>query len=162
MARGSSGTDLAPRERIAHAFTHVEDVIYLGLGVLLAGSALGLLVVVGVDLVRSLTEGLGDRVIGLLDRMLLVLMIAEILYTVQVSFREHVLKPEPFLVVGLIAAIRRVLVITAEFSDVLEKGAEAFRLAMLELGLLTLMVLALVIALVLLRRGGAAAVAAKD
>jgi len=33
-------------------------------------------------------------------------MIVEILYTVQVSFREHALVPEPFLIVGLIVAVR--------------------------------------------------------
>jgi uncharacterized membrane protein (DUF373 family) len=40
---------------------------------------------------------------------LLILLIVELLYTVQVSFREHAVMPEPFLLVGLIAAIRRVL-----------------------------------------------------
>ena len=44
-------------------------------------------------------------------------MIVEILYTLQVSFREHTLVAEPFLIVGLIAAIRRVLILTAEFSN---------------------------------------------
>jgi uncharacterized membrane protein (DUF373 family) len=61
-------------------------------------------------------------VVDLLDRILLILMIAEILYTVQVSFREHTLSPEPFLIVGLIAATRRILVITAEFSDLIDRG----------------------------------------
>jgi hypothetical protein len=79
-------------------------------------------------------------------------MIAEILYTVQVSLREHTLVPEPFLVVALIAAVRRVLIITAEFSDLLEKGPVAFRNAMIELGLLTAMIVALVASLMLLRR----------
>jgi uncharacterized membrane protein (DUF373 family) len=53
----------------------------------------------------------------LLDRILLILLIVELLYTVQVSFREHALVPEPFLLVGLISAIRRVLVVTAEFGE---------------------------------------------
>jgi hypothetical protein len=79
-------------------------------------------------------------------------MIVEILYTVQVSFREHALVPEPFLIVGLIAAIRRVLVLTAEFADILERGAEAFRNAMIELGILTVMIVALVVSLMLLRQ----------
>jgi hypothetical protein len=88
-------------------------------------------------------------------------MIVEILYTVQVSFREHALVPEPFLIVGLIAGIRRVLVLTAEFGDLLEKGDTAFRNGMLELGLLTLMILALVGALVLVRRRAPGAAAEK-
>jgi hypothetical protein len=36
------------------------------------------------------------------------------LYTVHVSFREHVLTAPPFLLVALIAAVRRILVLTAE------------------------------------------------
>ena len=41
-------------------------------------------------------------------------MVIEILHTVRVSFTEGALVSEPFLVVGLIASIRRVLVITLE------------------------------------------------
>jgi hypothetical protein len=82
-------------------------------------------------------------------------MLVELLYTVQVSFREHALVPEPFLIVGLIAATRRILVVTAEFS-VTEKGAgqgaETFRNGMIEIGLLTLMTVALVGSLLMLRR----------
>jgi hypothetical protein len=85
---------------IAHAFTLVEDVVYVGLGVLLAGAALALLVDGGVQFVRLVTAGksLQPSIIDLLDRLLLILMIVEVMYTVQVSFREHALVPEPFLI----------------------------------------------------------------
>jgi hypothetical protein len=151
------------REVVAHIFTRIEDLVYVGLGALLAGSALVLLGGGVVDFVRYVVAGtLPASVIELLDRILLILMIVEILYTVQVSFREHVLAPEPFLIVGLIAAIRRVLVITAEFSKLLDQGEVAFRNAMIELGLLTLMVVALVASLLMLRRRGAPAVAERS
>jgi len=79
---------------------------------------------------------------------LLILMIVELLYTVQVSFREHTLVPEPFLIVGLIAVTRRILVLTAQFATLFEKGnTAAFQSAMLELALLTLMIVALVVSL---------------
>ncbi len=71
-------------------------------------------------------------------------MIVEVMSTVQVSFREHALVPEPFLIVGLVAVTRRILVITAEFAELMDKGEDAFRNAMVELGLLTLMILVLV------------------
>jgi phosphate starvation-inducible membrane PsiE len=150
------------REWAARAFTFVEDAVYLGVGLLLAASALALLVTTAIAFVRSLLErALAAHVVSLLDQILLVFMIVEILYTVQVSFREHALVPEPFLIVGLIAGIRRVLVLTAEFGDLLEKGDTAFRNGMLELGLLTLMILALVGALVLVRRRAPGAAAEK-
>jgi len=131
---------------IARAFTHVEDVVYVGLGVLLAGAALSLLVDGAVQFVRLLTAGnsLQPSVLELLDRLLLILMIVEVMYTVQVSFREHTLVPEPFLIVGLVAVTRRILVITAEFAELMDRGEAAFRNAMVELGLLTLMILVLV------------------
>ena len=148
----SRATGASARDWIARSFTHVEDVLYVALGVLLAAGALVLLADATLTFVANLFAGtLPARIIGLLDRVLLVLMFAEILYTVQVSFREHALVPEPFLVVGLIAAIRRVLVITAEFSDVKDAGSAQFRATMVELGLLTVLSLVLVVSLVLLR-----------
>ena len=155
--RGGAG-----REWVARAFTRVEDVVYVALGLLLAASAIALLASAGVAFVRTVADGeVAGRVVSILDQLLLVLMIIEILYTVQISFREHALVPEPFLVVGLIAGIRRVLVITAELSNVAERNPDTFRHAMLELGLLTLMVLALVAALGIVRRRAPGAAAEK-
>jgi len=139
---------------IAQGFGRVEDVLYVGLGVLLALSAAALLVSAAVELSRGLAAGhFASAVVSLLDRLLLTLMIVELLYTVQISFREHALVPEPFLIVGLIAATRRVLVITAEFGTLIEKmDPTLFRNAMIELGLLTVMIVALVASLRLLRK----------
>jgi hypothetical protein len=50
------------------------------------------------------------------------------------------------------------LVLTAEFSTMMEEGGEAFRNAMIELSILTAMVLVLVLSLTLLRRRGNVAV----
>jgi len=142
------------RTVISRAFTLVEDVVYIGIGVLLTFSAGVLLVNGAIGLWRATLEGTPlPGVINLLDRTLLVLMLVELLYTVQVSFREHALLPEPFLVVGLIAATRRILVVTAEFSVTGKDGApERFRDGMLEIALLTLMTVALVASLLMLRR----------
>ena len=141
------------RESIAQGFVRVEDAVYVGLGTLLGAIAVGLLVAVAVAVVQALLgNALPDRAVTLLDRILLILMMVELLYTVQVSFREHTLAPEPFLIVGLIAAIRRLLVLTAEFAGLLQKDEGAFHGAMLELGLLTVMIVALVVSLVILRK----------
>ncbi len=89
---------------------------------------------------------------ALLDQILLVLLIVELLYTVQVSFKEHGLVAEPFLVVALIAVVRRILVITAELAKLPERSEPVFRRAIWELGLLTVMILVLVSSLILLQR----------
>jgi uncharacterized membrane protein (DUF373 family) len=131
----------------------VEDVVYIGLGILLAAGALVLLFDGGLLFGRHLLAGtMPGATIDLLDRLLLILMIVELLYTVQVSFREHTLAPEPFLIVGMIVGTRRILVLTAEFGKLAQTGGTVFLHAMLELALLTVMVLAFVVMLVLLRR----------
>ncbi len=148
------------RALAARAFTVVEDIVYLGLGVLLSGSALALLVSGGISFVQSLlARSLAMNIVPLLDRLLLILLVIELLYTVQVSFREHGLIPEPFLLVGLIAAIRRILVLTAEFAEIKSHPELIFQNLIIELAVLTFLVVALVVSLVLLRKRGGAVVA---
>ena len=143
----------AVRERIAQAFTQVEDVLYVGIGVVLAAGAVGLLMNAAVTFARSIGAGaIGGSVVAVLDQLLLILMMIEILYTVQVSFREHVLVPEPFVLVAMIAAVRRILVLTAEFGKLMAEGEAVFRYAMIELGLLTVMTGVMVACLVGLRK----------
>jgi uncharacterized membrane protein (DUF373 family) len=146
------------REWISTGFVRVEDVVYVGLGILLAGGALFLLANTIIHFTESLTAAsFREAIVSVLDQILLIMMIVEILSTVQVSFKEHTLKPEPFLIVGLIAAIRRVLILTAEFSKPEEFSGEAFQNAMFELGLLTLLILTFGISLFLLRKRPGAA-----
>ena len=141
------------RDRISNVFTRIEDITYIGLGVLLAAGALILLGAAAWFLYNSIFSGeIRENIVDVLDQILLILMVLEVLYTVQVSFREHTLSPEPFLVVGLIAAVRRVLIITAEFSKPEEVLEAVFRNAMMELGLLTVLILSLVFSLHFLKR----------
>ena len=127
--------------------------MYVGLAAVLGGSAVVLLGHAVWSFGQAAVGGtMPAQIVPLLDQVLLILMIVEILYTVRVSLKHHTLSPEPFVVVGLIAAIRRVLVLTAEFSKLVDAGELAFRNAMIELGVLTVLIVALVVSLVLLRR----------
>ena len=140
------------REWLSAAFSFVEDAIYVGLGVLLAGVAVGLLATeIGFFSQYIIAGDLSENVVMLLDRILLIIIFAEVLYTVQVSFRQHVLQPGPFLVVGLIAVTRRILVLTAELPKIAKESEGICRSAMIELGLLTVLIVALVVSLRLIR-----------
>ena len=148
------------RAFVARGFGWVEDVVYVGLGCLLAASAVVLLGSTAIGFAQEVVSGpLPPAVVALLERLLLVLMVVELLYTVQVSFREHAVVPEPFLIIGLVAAIRRILVLTAEVAGVQERSQVIFRLVMIELGVLTVMIIVLVASLRMLRghRAGAPA-----
>jgi len=141
------------------AFTKVESVVYFILGGLLLLAVFRSLVDAATLLLDSLqmrseTGGL----VFAIDRLLLVFMLVEILHTVGVSFRSHSLNAEPFLVVGLIASIRRMLVVTLESSQVgtvsrsSPEGQAILHAAMMELVVLGFLILIMVISIVLLRR----------
>jgi uncharacterized membrane protein (DUF373 family) len=149
-----SGTVGYMRRILVQGFDRIEDLLYVGLGLLLACSALALLMTSAIGLWQNILGGVAiTGIISLLDRLLLILMIVELLYTVQVSFRQHSLTPDPFIIVGLIAVTRRILIVTAEFATIFEKGDQVrFYNAMIELGLLTIMVVALVASLRILRK----------
>jgi hypothetical protein len=137
-----------------------EVIIYSALALLLAVTAVVTVATSG----RILWIGLGHwtvaaQTLGVLNELLIVLMLVEILHTVRISIRSHVLAAEPFLVVGLIASIRRILVITLEAATLTKEGtwtsagaSGIFNSSMIELGLLGLLVLVLVISITLLRR----------
>ena len=150
---GEERTETGARRAVSGAFSRVQDVVYVALGVLLAVTAGIVLVQGAVELWRSATTGVDVRaVVSVLDRILLALMVVELLYTVQVSFREHALVPQPFLLVALIAGVRRILVITAEFSAQERADDRAFQHVMWELALLTVLIVVLVASLVILQR----------
>ncbi len=54
-------------------------------------------------------HGLTVAATDFLDRVLLVLILVEIVHTVVLSLRAHALAAQPFLVVGLVAVIRKIL-----------------------------------------------------
>ena len=140
------------RNLIARAFAGVEDLVYIGLGLALAASAIALLVVTAIGFAGKIFSGdLAANIVPLLDRILLILLIVELLYTVQVSFREHAVTPEPFLLVGLIAAIRRILILTAELGRAAGQESPTTQLVP-ELAVLSLLIIAIALSLFVLRR----------
>jgi uncharacterized membrane protein (DUF373 family) len=121
---------------------HVQDTVTAAVG--------GVLIVLACVL---LIAGIANAVDGhwgsaagtlLLDRVLLVLILVEIVYTVVLSLREHRLVAQPFIVVGLIAVIRRILFVLTPGSDVTVSTSE--------LALLIAMVAVFVAALIAVSR----------
>jgi hypothetical protein len=65
---------------------------------------------------------------------------------------------EPFLLLGIISAIRRVLILAAKFGELRGKAETVFQNFVIELAAHTVLTLALTVSLVLLQKAGAAAV----
>lgn len=139
-----------------------EAGIYSILAVLISISALAAIATAGKVLFDALRHwSIATDMLRVLDQLLLVLILVEILHTVRISIRSHILVTEPFLVVGLIASIRRILVITLEAATLTKQGnwspevASVFHASMIELGLLGALLLVLVFSITLLRRHAA-------
>ncbi|HEY2702829.1 MAG TPA: phosphate-starvation-inducible PsiE family protein [Candidatus Dormibacteraeota bacterium] len=120
----------------------IEILIYLAGGFFLVAAS----VIVLADAVPALWRGASpwSRATLILDRVLLVFVLVEVLHTVRFVVTRHRLRAEPFLIVALIAGVRRVLVVTAGTQPL------ARREDLVELGLLILLLVASAGALFLL------------
>ena len=138
---------------IAERWLSIVIAAFLVLAALLA------LVVAGVRLTDGLLrEGLDARlIVNVVDHLLLVLVLVEILHTVRQSIEARELQAEPFLIVGLIATVRRILLVTLETSDAagVTPGlvAQNFAHNMVELGVLAGLTAVLVLSIFVARRG---------
>ena len=130
----------------------VEDIILTGIALLLIVLAVLLLINGALGLVRAVVQAdLSGLELDILESILLVAVIMEIVYTVMLSLRSHELSAEPFLVVGVIAVIRRILEITIKSSSV-ASSTDEFRGLLMELGLLAFIVVALAVSIFVVRR----------
>jgi uncharacterized membrane protein (DUF373 family) len=139
------------RERTADAFGLVEDAFYVAVAGALAIAGALLFGYAVYSFVVHIDEApLSSSILELLDTLLLVFIITEVIHTIRAVIDEQLLVAEPFLIVGIVAAIRRLLVVSAEAKELL--GTPEFADAMLELGVLTAAVLFLTLAVFLLRK----------
>ncbi len=93
-------------------------------------------------------------ILKVIDRFLIALMFLEILYTVQIIFGEeyHLQCIEPFILVAIIALVRRLLLLAFEVSHAGEVPVERLQLFILEMAVAGILILALVWAVVIFRR----------
>jgi uncharacterized membrane protein (DUF373 family) len=138
------------RYRVTTAFGFAEDGFYI----LVAGT----LVLAGVILflysIYSFfdnldTLSLSNNILELLDTLLLVFIFTELIYTIRTIISQKVLVAEPFLIVGIVAGIRRLVVLSAEVKNLV--GTSEFSDAMLELSILAATIILLTLAVFLLR-----------
>jgi uncharacterized membrane protein (DUF373 family) len=98
---------------------HAQDYVAAVVGVALILLAAVLIVSGLIGFARDLaTGGVLAAATGLLDRLLLVLIVAEIVHTVVLSLRAHRLVAQPFIVVGLVAVIRKILLVLSDENSV--------------------------------------------
>jgi phosphate starvation-inducible membrane PsiE len=139
--------------RAANFLKNTESIVLFVLAIVLVVLAIMILVSGVIGLYQAVVAGqVREQAIDILDGILLVMMIMEIVYTVTLSMEAHTLVAEPFLIVGAIAAIRRMLVITAEGTKLELSNPAAFQNTLVELGLLAATILMIAGAIYIMRR----------
>jgi uncharacterized membrane protein (DUF373 family) len=141
------------RDALESGIGGAETSIYVVSALLLLVAAVLTLAGTVVDVVEgSSSRRITDAGLFLLDRVLLLFMIAELLYTLRIVHFGGRILVEPFLFVGLIAAVRKVLVVAAEGE---EEGLSTTQLVV-QIGGFGGLALLLALAIFLLRRSAPA------
>lgn len=126
-----------------------ERAVYGAIALLLLAGALIALGAIAWELATNLDDGALKQVEAALSGLLLVFILIELLGAVRATIIEQKLVAEPFLVVGIIAAIKGILVGSLEAGT---KSGDALEDAMVEVVGLGLVVLFLALAAFLVRR----------
>ena len=124
-----------------------EDLIYALVALTLFGCALVVLGDTVHDLATEAADGLSEAMKATLDSLLIVFILVELLSAVRTTLTERKLVAEPFLLVGMIASIKEIVVVAA-FA---EEGQDVEQ-SMLEVGVLGGVVVGLALATFFLRR----------
>jgi uncharacterized membrane protein (DUF373 family) len=129
-----------------------EDVVYVSIATLLALGAGVLIVRAALSLVAGAQEGSSDALLETLDAILLVFIFVELLYAVRITLKERQIVAEPFLLAGILVCIKEIIVLSVEApADYIDQGPE-FARAMVEIGVLGVLVAVLAATTVVLRK----------
>jgi uncharacterized membrane protein (DUF373 family) len=143
------------RTRLGHhalgGLNLIEDVIHYGVAAFLVVIGTIVLFVSMSDFFRH-QEDFAERVTHAVNGVLFVIIVMEILRTVLAHFDDAGLQLEPFLIIGIVSAVRHILTVGAQISLGSRASDTEFRHTMIELGTNAIVVLVLVVGLVLVRR----------
>jgi uncharacterized membrane protein (DUF373 family) len=139
------------RQRFAdRALGLLEDAVYWGIAVVLVVGSVALLIAQFNTMLRLRNTPASTVMIEILDGLLLIFIFVELLYAVRSCLRSHEIVAEPFLIVGILAGIKEIVVLSVEAATLLDKGPD-FSRAVVEIGVLGGVVLVLALAAFVLR-----------
>lgn len=152
MAEKDETHDEKDRQRFAdRVLSIVEDAVYWAIAVILVAGAVALLVAQVKTMFSLLDTPTSNVMLEVLDGVLLIFIFVELLYAVRTSLRSHEIAVEPFLVVGILACIKEIVVQSVEAAKLVGQGPE-FARTIVQTGVLGALVLVLAVAAWVLRQ----------
>jgi uncharacterized membrane protein (DUF373 family) len=149
-----------PRRRVHEGTPHAmrplvwaEDILHYAVALVLVATA-GVVLVHSLGIAVTHPKSFNTQIPELVDSALFVIIVLEIFTTVLAHFRDGSLQLQPFLIIGIISAVREILVVGARSSLAGSERDTLFTQHMIALGVDLMIALLLVIALVLVKRCG--------
>ena len=127
-----------------------ELAVYVVIAIVLVAGAAVVLVQTIASFIDHIDEGVVAAATELLSTLLLVFVFVELVGAVRMIIRERRLLAEPFLLVGIIASIKEIVVVAGAETTPTD-DFEQFRNAMIEIGVLAGVILVLAVSALLLR-----------
>ena len=151
MAEKKETQDEKGRQRFAdHILSLAEDAVYWAIAAILVAGSIALLVAQVRTMFTLLDRPTSTVMLELLDGLLLIFIFVEVLYAVRTSLRSHEIVAEPFLIVGILACIKEIVVQSVEAAKLVGQGPE-FARTIVQTGVLGALVLVLAVAAFVLR-----------
>ena len=124
--------------------------MYWAIALVLVVGSVALLIAQFNTMLRLRNTPASTVMIEILDGLLLIFIFVELLYAVRSCLRSREIVAEPFLIVGILAGIKEIVVLSVEAATLLDKGPD-FSRAVVEIGVLGGVVLVLALAAFVLR-----------
>jgi uncharacterized membrane protein (DUF373 family) len=128
-----------------------ENLVYAGIALFLILCGFLLLVIAAKTTWGLVDDFTTTPLLEVLDVLLLVFIVVELLFALRITVERRELVAEPFLLVGIIASIKEIVVLSVEAAGVIGKGDE-FTHRIVEIGALGVLVVLLGGTALLLRR----------
>ena len=153
-AKASQSKADAPRHTklLDRTIEVAETIVYVGIAFLLLITAIALLIQAVTNTTALFGEDSANVALEVLDTLLLVFIVVELLFAVRATVAQRELLAEPFLLVGIIAAIKEIVVLSVKAAETAGKEGDVFRDQLLEIGTLGVLILLLGVTGFLLRR----------
>ena len=133
----------------------LDDIIQIGLALLLFVAAAAILVVSAYYFVVDFFHDFSTAVLNLIHEILMIMIALELMFTVITYLKEHTIPLEPFFVVGILSSLRKILMVGAQMTlyETSNKiDPVAFRHYLWELGIHTVIVFVLVVSLFIIKK----------
>lgn len=142
------------KEKILKFLEETDDILQIGISLVLLITSAVVLISSTYQFVGEVQHNMINAIFHLLHKLLLIMILLELMSTVLTYLKEHTIPLEPFIVIGIISGLRKLLMAGAHISimEGEEINAALFHQYLMDLGVNALVVFLLIISLFIIHK----------